>query len=168
MVHSLTGLWHHVRGPRFHQESDPRKSSGRPRWASIEGSGGRVKQFKGVERCSWEVRLDGNSYPRMRSPSPWGVGPSGAVFIALIWLSPTSTQAVAPSEPNFWTHSLQIHYNGSVGLRSHSPLGPIRKPWPYNWCRLWEELLVRWWVQQFVKTRLSPLGGGYGGHSTVP
>ena len=49
-VYSLTGLWHHVRGLRPHQGSDPRKSSGWPRWALIEGSGGRTKQFKGASR----------------------------------------------------------------------------------------------------------------------
>ena len=113
---------------------------------------------KGAGGCSWEVRLDGNSYPRTRSPSPWGIGPFGAVFLAPTWSSPTSTQAVAPSEPSFWTHSLQIHCNGSAGPKSHPPLGPVWKPWSYNWRRLWEELLVRWWVQQFVKAGLSPLG----------
>ena len=30
-VYSSTGLWHHVRGRRPHQGSDPRKSHGRPR-----------------------------------------------------------------------------------------------------------------------------------------
>ena len=29
-VHNSTGLWHHVRGPRPHQESDPRESGGNP------------------------------------------------------------------------------------------------------------------------------------------
>ena len=87
---------------------------------------------RGAGGCSWEVRLDGNSYPLTRSPSPRGVGPSGSVFLAHSWSSPTSTQAVAPSEPSFWTHSLQIHCNGSVGPRSHSPLGPVRKSRPYN------------------------------------
>ena len=38
--------------------------------------------------------------------SPWDVGPSGSVYF-----SPPK-QAVASSEPNFWTHSLQIHCNG--------------------------------------------------------
>ena len=35
--------------------------------------------------------------------SPWDVGPSGSVYF-----SPPK-QAVASSNPNFWTHSLQIH-----------------------------------------------------------
>ena len=38
--------------------------------------------------------------------SPWDVGPSGSVYF-----SPPKL-AVASSEPNFWTHSLQIHCNG--------------------------------------------------------
>ena len=38
--------------------------------------------------------------------SPWDVGPSGSVYF-----SPPK-QAVASSEPNFWTNSLQIHCNG--------------------------------------------------------
>ena len=82
---------------------------------------------------SWEVRLDGNSYPQTRSPSPWGVGPSGSVFLAPTWSSPISTQTVASSEPNSLTHSLQIHCNGSTRPRSHPSLGPTRKLWPYNY-----------------------------------
>ena len=38
--------------------------------------------------------------------SPWDVGPSGSVYF-----SPPK-QAVTSSEPNFWTHSLQIYCNG--------------------------------------------------------
>ena len=38
--------------------------------------------------------------------SPWDVGPFGSVYF-----SPPKL-AVASSEPNFWTHSLQIHCNG--------------------------------------------------------
>ena len=38
--------------------------------------------------------------------SPWDVGPSDSEYF-----SPPK-QVVASSEPNFWTHSLQIHYNG--------------------------------------------------------
>ena len=86
----------------------------------------------GPKGCSWEVRRDGNSYPWTRSPSPRGVRSSGFVFLALTWSSPTSTQTVALLEPSFWTHSLQIHCNGSVGPRSHPPLGPVQKLWPYS------------------------------------
>ena len=39
-------------------------------------------------------------------PSPWDVGPPDSVCF-----SPPK-RAVASSEPNFWTHSLQIHCNG--------------------------------------------------------
>ena len=41
-----------------------------------------------------------------RVPSPWDVGPPHSVCF-----SPPK-RAVALSEPNFWTHSLQIHCNG--------------------------------------------------------
>ena len=63
--------------------------------------------------------------------SPWDVGPSDFVFLAFIWSSSVPKQAVALSEPNFWTHSLQIHCNGFAGLRCLPLLGPVRKPWPY-------------------------------------
>ena len=39
--------------------------------------------------------------------SPWDIGPSDSVYF-----SPPK-QVVASSELNFWTHSLQIHCNGS-------------------------------------------------------
>ena len=39
-------------------------------------------------------------------PSPWDVGPPNSVCF-----SPPK-QVIALSEPNFWTHSLQIHCNG--------------------------------------------------------
>ena len=44
--------------------------------------------------------------PERGVPSPWDVGPSDFVCF-----SPPK-QAIALSEPNFWTHSLQIHCNG--------------------------------------------------------
>ena len=69
--------------------------------------------------------------------SPWGIGPSNSVFLASIWSSAIPKQAVTPSEPNFWTQSLQIHCNGSAGPRSHPSLGPVRTLWPYNWRHLW-------------------------------
>ena len=43
-------------------------------------------------------------------PSPWDVGPPDSVCFS------SSKQAVASSEPNFWTNSLQIHCNG-LGLK---------------------------------------------------
>ena len=39
-------------------------------------------------------------------PSPWDVGLPDSVCLS------SSKQAVASSEPNFWSHSLQIHCNG--------------------------------------------------------
>ena len=45
--------------------------------------------------------------------SPWDVGPSGSVYF-----SPPK-QAVALSEPNFWTHYLQIQCDGP-GLRTET------------------------------------------------
>ena len=64
--------------------------------------------------------------------SPWEVEPSDSVFLAPIWSSLLPKQAVAPSESNFRTHSLQIYCNGSAGPRSRSSLGPVKKTWPYN------------------------------------
>ena len=46
-------------------------------------------------------------------PSPWDVGPPDSVCF-----SPPK-QAVALSEPNFWTHSLQIYCNG-LGLKTET------------------------------------------------
>ena len=79
-----------------------------------------------------EAKGAGNSHPRTRSPFSRGIRPSDYVFLVPIWSSPIPTQAVPPSEPNFWTHSLQIHCNGSTGPRSRPSLGPVRKPWPYS------------------------------------
>ena len=45
--------------------------------------------------------------------SPWDAGPPDFVYF-----SPPK-QAVTPSEPNFWTHSLQIHCNGP-GLKTET------------------------------------------------
>ena len=38
--------------------------------------------------------------------SPWDVGPSDSAYFSPL------KQAVTSSEPNFWTHFLQIHCNG--------------------------------------------------------
>ena len=80
----------------------------------------------------------------------WGVLSPRALghlvlFLAPVWSSLISTQVVAPSEPNFWTHSLQIHCNGSAGPRSHLSLDPVRKPWLYNlFIYLFFESMKRW------------------------
>ena len=45
--------------------------------------------------------------------SPWDVGPSGSVYFSPLKLAVTS------SEPNFWTHYLQIYCNG-VGPKTET------------------------------------------------
>ena len=56
-------------------------------------------------------------------PSPWDVGPPNSVCF-----SPPK-QVIALSEPNFWTHSLQIHCNGlgpkTVTLQLASSVGKL-------------------------------------------
>ena len=97
------------------------------------GGGGKApgkREELGIHMLGWRVL------------SPWGVGPSDSVFLASICSLPIPKQAVAPSKPNFWTHSLQIHCNGSARPRSRPSLGPVRKPRPHNWRRLWEKLLA--------------------------
>ena len=44
--------------------------------------------------------------PERGVPSPWDVRPPDSVCFSPL------KQVVALSEPNFWTHSLQIHCNG--------------------------------------------------------
>ena len=44
-------------------------------------------------------------------PSPWDVGLPDSVCLS------SPKQAVASSDPNFWPHSLQIHFNG-LGLKT--------------------------------------------------
>ena len=51
-------------------------------------------------------------------PSPWDVGPPDSVCF-----SPPK-QAVILSEPNFWTHSLQIHCNGLSSKTATLQLAP--------------------------------------------
>ena len=61
-------------------------------------------------RGSRDVRGVGDSSPRARwSPLPGPFGPSDPVRFSF---PPISERAVALLEPNFWTHSLQIHCNG--------------------------------------------------------
>ena len=78
--------------------------------------------------------------------------------LAPIWSSPIPKQVVAPSEPNFWTHSLQIHCNGSVGPRSCPSLARSKKWDPTIGAVCGKGLLVRWWVQRLVKAGSSSLG----------
>ena len=81
---------------------------------------------------TWWVRLDGNSYPRTGSSLPWIVRPSSPMSLAPTWSSLTPDQTAAPLKPSSWTHSLQIHCNGSARLRSHPSMGPVWKPRPYS------------------------------------
>ena len=87
--------------------------------------------------CSWWIRLDENSYPRMRSSFFRIVSSSSFVFLAPTRSSLTSALTIVSSKLSFCTYSLQIHCNGSVGPRSHPSMGLVRKLWPYNWHCLW-------------------------------
>ena len=122
-----------------------RMMNGREEYITTEitqrkGGGGEEKEEEGLEKgerllgCerSWEFSSSGEG--------SFLLGTLGRLIVCIF--SPPK-QVVASSKPNFWTHTLQIHYNGSVGPRSHPLLGPVRKPRPYNWHRLWEGLLVR-------------------------
>ena len=84
------------------------------------------------ERGFWEARGDVNTHPRTRSPFSLG---HRAVWLCVLSsyliIAPTPKHAVAPSEHNFWSHSLQNHCNGYAGLKSYPSLGPVRKPRPY-------------------------------------
>ena len=87
-----------------------RRMSGREEYITIEisqrrgdgqeeeGGPEKGKRLLGCER-SW-------GFPSRGVPSPWDVVPPDSVC----FLAPK--QAVALSEPTFWTHSLQIHCNG--------------------------------------------------------
>ena len=78
----------------------------------------------------------------------WDIGPSDSMFLAPIWSSSTTPkQAVAPSEPNLWTHSLQIHCNG-LGLKAQT----------LQLASFVGRLLVRWWMQWLVKAGSNSLG----------
>ena len=93
---------------------------------------------KKKERGSWEGRGAGNTYPWTRSP--FSLGRRAVWFYILssyLIIAPTPKPAVAPSEPNFWIHSLQIHCNGSAGPKFHPSLGPVRKTRSYTWHTLW-------------------------------
>ena len=67
---------------------------------------GGKKKAQRKERGSWDVRGVGSSCPRARGPFSLGRSPSDSVYF-----SPPK-QAIASSELNFWTNSLQIHFNG--------------------------------------------------------
>ena len=137
-------------------------------WLTSVGGGGWTKERNiynirdlpergGGEGGSWEVRGAGNSHSRTMSPfslrrrAVWFCVLSSYLIIAR---SQTSCRLI---RAQLLTHSLQIHCNGSAKPKSRPSLGPVRTLWPYNWRRLWEKLLVRWWVQRLVKAGSSPL-----------
>ena len=62
---------------------------------------------KKKERGPWDVRGVGDSSSRARGP--FSLGSLGR---SILYVFPPSEQAVALSELNFRTHSLQIHCNG--------------------------------------------------------
>ena len=83
------------------------------------------------ERGPWDARGAGDSSPRVRGPfslGPWAVR-SYAFF-------PPLEQAIALSEPNFLTHSLQIHC-----------IGPSPKTVTLQLAPSVGKLLVRQWVR---------------------
>ena len=89
--------------------------------------GEREKGAQFPSSCPWWIRPDGNSYPRTRSSFPRIVSPSTSMFLTPTWSSPTYALTVVSSKPNPWTHSLQIHCNGSAGPGSHPSMGPSPK-----------------------------------------
>ena len=118
--------------------------------------------------CSWGVRLDGNSYRQTRSPFPRAIRLSSSVFLAPTWPSPTSAQAIAPSEPSFWTHSLQIHCTRFVGPRSPSVAGPGQKTGTLQLAPSVGRVACAMISATVCKGRIKSPMGGYGGQSTVP
>ena len=75
-----------------------------------------ISQRRGTTRKEREAQKhEGGSYVTKRGwrilvleqgvPSPWDVGPPDSVCFS------SPKQAIASSEPNFWTHSLQIYCN---------------------------------------------------------
>ena len=77
-----------------------------------EGGWKKEKEPQEKERGPWDARGVGDSSPRARVP--FFLGPLGRL---ILYVFPTSEQAVALSEPNFRTHFLQIHCNG-LGLKT--------------------------------------------------
>ena len=81
-----------------------------------------ISERRGTARKGREAqRKEGGSYVTGRGwripvlerkvPSPWDVGPPDSVCFS------SPKQVVTSSEPNFWTHSIQIHCNG-LGLET--------------------------------------------------
>ena len=85
----------------YKQQRSPKEEGGED---GQEEEGGPEKR----RRLLFDREGLGVPVPERGVPSPWGP-PDSVCF------SPPK-QAVALSEPNFWTHSLQIHCNG-LGLK---------------------------------------------------
>ena len=79
----------------------------------------------------WWIKPNGSSYHRVRSSFPRTMSPSIPVFLIPTRSSPPSTSTIVSSKPSSWTHSLQIHCNGSAWPRSHLSMGPSQawKTW---------------------------------------
>ena len=93
---------------------------------------------------SQQIRPDRDSYPRTRSSFPHIVSPSTSVFLASTRSSPTLALTVVSSKPSPWTNSLQIHCNGSVGLRSHPFEGAQSENRDLTIGAVCGKLLVQW------------------------
>ena len=78
-----------------------------------KGEGGTARRKREAQRWgrgSRDTRGVGDSSPRARwSLLPGPFGPSDPVRFSF---PPPLERVVVLSEPNFWTYSLQIHYNG--------------------------------------------------------
>ena len=72
-----------------------------------EGGRRKEKEPQEKERGPWDARGVGDSSPRAKVS--FSLRPLGR---PILYIFPPSEQAVALSEPNFRTHSLQIHCNG--------------------------------------------------------
>ena len=103
-----------------------RRMNGREEYITTEitqRKGGRRPRRRGRPRERKEApvwpRGVGDSCPRARGPSPWDVGPPYSVCFS------SPKQAVVLSEPNFWTHSLQIH---CIGPGSKTVTLQVQKP----------------------------------------
>ena len=90
-----------------------RMMNGREEYITTEitqskGEGGRPRRRRPRERREALGMREELGIPVLERgvPSPWNVGPPDSVCF-----SPPK-QIVASSEPNFWTHFLQIHCNG--------------------------------------------------------
>ena len=58
-------------------------------------------------------------------------------------------------KPNSWTHSLQIHCNGSTEPRSHSPMGPAWKLRPYIYIYIYIYMNPKPSINPFKKIKIN-------------